>query len=243
MSLANCFDGLGFLENGHVVKPELSLPEALPIINHASLTVPIHQSVSTGANSFYGLSKAEDFTIPFKVDTVASSGVITDNSYVKSSSVLQAGLKKSPVSRPSRHLGPPPGFSHVSPKLDMESTVSDSISGNPIMDDYSWLDGYQLPSSTKALCPDGPMTYTQTNTQQINNNILSGPACFPFPGKLLPSAMQGGMQNGWHTSELLKAHHQQQLQPPQPLTNGNQHFTSLPEQFQGQSIWTGRYLV
>ncbi|AET00210.1 telomerase activating protein Est1 [Medicago truncatula] len=243
MSLANCFDGLGFLENGHVVKPELSLPEALPIINHASLTVPIHQSVSTGANSFYGLSKAEDFTIPFKVDTVASSGVITDNSYVKSSSVLQAGLKKSPVSRPSRHLGPPPGFSHVSPKLDMESTVSDSISGNPVMDDYSWLDGYQLPSSTKALCPDGPMTYTQTNTQQINNNILSGPACFPFPGKLLPSAMQGGMQNGWHTSELLKAHHQQQLQPPQPLTNGNQHFTSLPEQFQGQSIWTGRYLV
>ncbi|XP_045833530.1 protein SMG7-like [Trifolium pratense] len=246
MSLANIFEGLGFLENGHVVKPNFPPHEAVSTFNHASLTVPNQQSVSTGTSSFYGISKAEDLMIPSNVDTFASSGVITNNSYVNPSSVLQTGLKKSPVSRPSRHLGPPPGFSHVSPKLDMESTVPDSINGNPVMDDYSWLDGYQLPSSTKGLAPNGPITYTQSNSQQVNNNILSGTASFPFPGKQVPSALQGPIQNGWqdyHTSELLKAHHQQQLQPQQPLANGNQHFTPLPEQFQGQSIWTGRYLV
>ncbi|CAI8586706.1 unnamed protein product [Vicia faba] len=217
VSLANSFEGLGFSENGHVVKSELPLHEAVSSFNHASLSVPFQQSVSTGTNSFYGLSKAEDFMIPSKVDNVASAGVTMDNSSGKSLSVSQADMKKSPVSRPSRHRGPPPGFSHVSPRLDMESTVSDSISGNPVMDDYSWLDGYQLPASTKV--------------------------CFPFPGKQVPSALQGVKQNGWqdyHTTELLSAHHHQ---PQQPITNGNQHFTPLPEQYQGQSIWTGRYFV
>ncbi|CAK8562952.1 unnamed protein product [Lathyrus sativus] len=53
-------------------------------------------------------------------------------------------------------------------------------------------------------------------------------------------------QNGWHeyqSNEYLKSHADQQLQPQQQLTNGNQQFSRLPEQFQGQSIWTGRYLV
>ncbi|KAI5433324.1 hypothetical protein KIW84_020560 [Lathyrus oleraceus] len=243
VSLVNSFEGLGFSENGHVVKPKLPLHEALSIFNDASLSVPFQQSVSTGTKSFYGLPKTEDSMIPSKVDTVASSGVITDNSYVKSLSVSQADLRKSPVSRPSRHRGPPPGFSHVSPRLDMESTVSDSISGNPVMDDYSWLDGYQLPASTKGSGPDGPIAYTQSNSHLVNHNISSGAVCFPFPGKQVPSALQGVKQNGWqdyHSTEILNAHHHQ---PQQPITNGNQHFTPLPEQFQGQSIWTGRYFV
>ncbi|CAK8538657.1 unnamed protein product [Lathyrus sativus] len=243
VSLVNSFEGLGFSENGHVVKPEFPLQESVSIFNHASLSVPFQQSVSTGTNSFYGLPKAEDLMIPSKVDTVASAGVITENPYEKSLSVLQADLKKSPVSRPSRHRGPPPGFSHVSPRLDMESTVTDSITGNPVMDDYSWLDGYQLPASTKGSGPNGPITYTQSNSHLVNNNISSGAVCFPFPGKQVPSALQGVKQNGWqdyHTTEILNAHHHQ---PQQPITNGNQHFTPLPEQFQGQSIWTGRYFV
>ncbi|XP_020207442.1 protein SMG7 [Cajanus cajan] len=228
ISLANSLKGLRFMENGHVMKSNIPFQEAVAISDRAALAVPTQQSASAGTNMFYthDLSKAEDFAISSKVDSISSS-------------TLQAGLKKSPVSRPSRHLGPPPGFSHVPSKQGIEPTVSDSISGNLIIDDYSWLDGYQLPASTKGLGPNGPLTYS--NSQQVGNNGLSGTVSFPFPGKQIPSTLQVEKQNGWQdyqTYELLKAHHNQQLQS-QLLTTGNQ----LPEQFQGQSIWTGQYFV
>ncbi|XP_027329740.1 protein SMG7-like [Abrus precatorius] len=249
ISLTNSLKGLRLLENGHTMKPDQPLQEALAVSNHAALTVPIQQSVSAGTSVFYGhgLSKDEDFAISSKIDAIASSGVFTDNSVIKTSSTLQAGLKKSPVSRPSRHLGPPPGFTHVPPKQGIEPIVSNSVSENPIMDDYSWLDGYQLPAtSTNGLGPSGPPIYSQSNFHLVSNNGLSGTVCFPFPGKQVPSTLQVEKLNGWQdyqTFELLKAHHNQQLQLHQPLTTGNQLLTPPPEQFQGQSIWTGRHFV
>ncbi|KAG4962024.1 hypothetical protein JHK82_038712 [Glycine max] len=227
------------------VNHQISLPASV------SAMVPQHQqpvqphSSSTSMFHAHDLSKAEDFAISSKIEAIASSGTFTENSVVKTSSTLQAGLKKSPVNRPSRHLGPPPGFSHVPPKQCSEPTVSDLISGNPIMDDYSWLDGYQLPASTNGLGPNGPLTYSQSNSRQVGNNGLSGTVSFPFPGKQIPSTLQVEKQNGWQdfqTSEILKAHHNQQLQS-QLLPNGNQYFTPLPDQFQGQSIWTGQYFT
>ncbi|XP_061362606.1 nonsense-mediated mRNA decay factor SMG7 [Gastrolobium bilobum] len=246
ISLANSLKGLRLFENGHVMKP--GLQEAVGISNHVALPIPFQQSVSADSNGvFYGLSKAPESVIPSKIDAIASSGVITDNLDVKTSSALQAGLRKAPVSRPARHLGPPPGFSPVPLKQGIESPVLDSINGNPIMDDYSWLDGYHLHSSTKDLGLNGLVTYSQSNSQQVNNNGLSGTISFPFPGKQVPSVpLQVEKQNGWpeyQTYDLLKSHHDQQLQPQPLLTTGNQHFSPLPEQFQGQSIWTGRYFV
>ncbi|RZB42320.1 protein SMG7-like [Glycine soja] len=244
ISLANNLKGLGLFENGHVMKP--GLQEAVGFSNHVSLPFPIQQSIGADTNGmFYGFSKALESAVPSKVDTIASSGVVTDNLAVKTSA-LPVGSRKAPVSRPTRHLGPPPGFSHVPPKQGIESTVSDSISGNPIMDDYSWLDGYHLHSSTKGLGSNGPLNYSQSNSQQVSNNGLSPTASFPFPGKQVPPVpLQVEKQNGWQdyqTYDLLKSHHGQQLQPQQ-LTTGNQQFSPLPEQFQGQSMWTGRYFV
>ncbi|KAK7300243.1 hypothetical protein RJT34_11084 [Clitoria ternatea] len=193
ISLANSLKGLRFMENGHLRKPDLPLQGSVAISNHAAVTVPIRQSVSAGTNVFYGhgLSEAEDFAISSKVDAVAFSGVFTDNTVVKTSPNLQIGLKKSPVSRPSRrHLGPPPGFSHVPPKQGIEPTVSDSISGNPIMDDYCWLDGYQLSASTKGLGPNGFLTHSKSNSHQGSTNGLDGTVSFPFPGKQIPPTLQ-----------------------------------------------------
>ncbi|CAL0315844.1 unnamed protein product [Lupinus luteus] len=245
ITLPNSLKSLRFSENGHAVQSDLPL-QAVSISNHTALPVPTHQPVSAGTNMLRGLSKAEDFVISSKVDAIIPSGFFTDNSVIKTSSALQASLKKSPVSRPSRHLGPPPGFSLVPPRQDIEPTVSDLISRNPIMDDYSWLDGYQLPPPTKVLGPIGSLAYPESNPHQVSNNGLSGTASFPFPGKNVPSALQVEKQNGWQDyqgSELSKIHHDQQLQPQQQLAAGNQHFTTLPEQFQGQSTWTGRYFV
>ncbi|KAF7815647.1 protein SMG7-like [Senna tora] len=243
-SLAKSLQNLRFTENGHGMKP--NLPEAIGISNHPSLPVPFQHSVSANtANVLYSHSKALESVIPSNVDAF-TSGVFTDNLIVKTSTVSPAALRKNPVSRPARHLGPPPGFSSIPPKQVDEPSATDSISGNPLLDDYSWLDGYQMPSSTKGLVPNGPVAYSQSNSQLVNNtNGLSGTVSFPFPGKQIPSApFLGENQNGWQnhqTLELLKSHHDQQ--PQQQLTTGNQHITPLPEQFQGQSIWTGRYFV
>ncbi|KAL2322376.1 hypothetical protein Fmac_026755 [Flemingia macrophylla] len=244
ISLANNLKGLGLFDNGQVMKP--GLQEAAGFSSHVSLPIPIQQSIGADTNGmFYGLSKAFESVVPSKVDAIASSGVHTDNLAVKTS-VMPIGLRKAPVSRPTRHLGPPPGFNPVPLKQGIESTVSDSISGNPIVDDYSWLDGYHLRTSTKGLGSNGPLNYSQSSTQQVGSNGFSPTVSFPFPGKQVPSApLQVDKQNGWQdcqTYDLLKSHHDQQLQP-QPLTTGNQQFSPLPEQFQGQSIWTGRYFV
>ncbi|XP_014509094.1 protein SMG7 [Vigna radiata var. radiata] len=245
ISLANNFKGLGLFENGHAMKP--GVQEAIGFSNHVSLPIPNQQSIGAADTNgmFYGISKALDSVLPSKIDAIASSGVVADNLAVKASA-LPIGSRKAPVSRPTRHLGPPPGFSHVPPKQGVESPVSDSISGNPMMDDYSWLDGYHFRSSTKGLGSNGPLNYPQSNSVQVSNNGFSPNVSFPFPGKQVHSLpLHAEKQNGWQdyqNYDLLKSHHDQQLQPQQ-LTAGNQQFSPLPEQFQGQSIWTGRYFV
>jgi protein SMG7 len=246
ISLGSHFKGLSLCENGHAMKP--SLQEAVGISSHVALPIPIQQSVAADTNGvFYDLPKPSESAIPSKVDAIASPAVITDHLSGMTTSALQASLRKSPVSRPARHLGPPPGFSPFPSKQGSEYSVSDSISGNPIMDDYGWLDGYHLDSSTNGLGTNGPLAYSQSNSHQVSNNGFSGTVSFPFPGKQFPSVpLQVEKQNGWHeyqTYEHLKSHSNQQLQPQQQLTNGNQQFSPLPEQLQGQSIWTGRYFV
>ncbi|XP_058788316.1 nonsense-mediated mRNA decay factor SMG7 [Vicia villosa] len=246
ISLGNNFEGLRLFENGHVMKP--GLQEAVDMSNRVALPIPVQQSVAADTNVvFQGLPKSSESVIPSKVDAIASSGVITENLYGMTTPALQASLRKSPVSRPARHLGPPPGFSPFPSKQGSEYSVSDSISGNPIVDDYGWLDGYHLDSSTTSLSSNGPQAYAQSNSHQVSNNGFSGMVSFPFPGKKFPSVpLQVEKQNGWHeyqSHEHLKSHADQQPQPQQQLTNGNQQFSPLPEQFQGQSIWTGRYLV
>ncbi|KAI9114609.1 hypothetical protein K1719_014307 [Acacia pycnantha] len=245
ISVANSLKGLTFLENGYVMKPDLQ--EAARISNYGSLLVPTQQQFVSAATtaSFHGLSKAPESVIPSKVDAVATSVISSDNAMNKST--VNAGLSKA-VSRPARRLGPPPGFSALPSSQANKSNISDSVSGNPLMDNYSWLDGYQLPSSTKGLGSNGPLTYSHSNSQQvINNNGMGGTVSFPFPGKQVPPVPpHREKQNGWqdyHTAELSKFHHNQQPQPQQQFAAGNQQFTPLPEQFQGQSTWTGHYFV
>ncbi|KAJ7964984.1 Protein SMG7 [Quillaja saponaria] len=240
-SLVNSLKGLRVLENGHSMKYEVQ--ESVGLSNSCATSVPIRQYTDvTASGMLYGLSNAPDAVIPSKIDAIASFGATTDNMALKTSSALHAGLRKSPVSRPARHLGPPPGFSFPVKQVN-ESSGSDLMNGNLLLDDYSWLDGYKLPSSTKSLGPGGPITYSHINSQQISNsNGLSGTGNFPFPGKQVPPmSFQVEKQNGqqdYQTYDYVKAHHEQHLQPLQLIKTGDQHFPPMPEQFQGNSIWT-----
>lgn len=230
--LADSLKDLRFMGNGHAVKSDV-------LATHVPLSLPMQQSVSVVTSGMsHNHTKAQEVT--------ASSGAIP-NSVPVTSSASAVGMRRNPVSRPGRHLGPPPGFGHVPTKQ-----INESISGpggtsiSPIMDDYSWLDGYQVPSAS--------LTKTSGLNSSINYphpvpNSLSGTVNFPFPGKQVPMMqLQSEKQKGWQDYSMLdtlKLQHEQQLQQQQQqqAMNGNQHFNPLPEQHQGQSRWTGRYLV
>ncbi|KAM6577522.1 hypothetical protein CsatB_029359 [Cannabis sativa] len=243
--LANNLNGLRLMGNGHLVKSEIQE-------NHPPMpSVPVQQSFNvTNGSAFYNNTKAApDTLIPSMHDIFASSGAITNSFSVKTSAATSTGLRKNPVSRPSRHLGPPPGFSRVLPKHVNESVSgSDLASESPIMDDYSWLDGYQVPLSTKSSGLNNSINYPSNPHSVSISNGLSGTMNFPFPGKQVPTMQfQSDKQNGWQDSSMLdslKLQHEQQLQQQQQqVTNGNQHLNPPPEQYQGQSGWTGRYFV
>lgn len=180
--------------------------------------------------------QVQEASIPSKFDSIMSLGPGTDNIYMKPSSAVSAGLKKSPVSRPIRHLGPPPGFTSATPK-----------SVNPPVDDYSWLDGYRFPSSKQTVDFNNSVSHPMQvyDHPVINNGNSTGMVNFPFPGKQVSSVkVQMENQNGWQNYKFpqhLKVHHQQQQQ----LQNGNQQPVELPHhhQHQVQSLWDGRFIV
>ncbi|KAL5565885.1 hypothetical protein UlMin_029049 [Ulmus minor] len=221
--------------------------------DHVSLSVPFQQSVNASTSGmFYSHMKAPETSVQSVVDVIASSGAITSSLPVKTPSAsLSPGLRRNPVSRPSRHLGPPPGFSSVPSKPVNESiSGSDLASECPIMDDYSWLDGYQVPSSMRGPMPNDSSIYPPHSNvlQNSSSNGLSGSINFPFPGKQAPTMQfQAEKQRDWQDYSMLdnlKLHHEQQLQQQQQqqLLNGNPNF-KLPQQFQGQPGWTGRHFV
>ncbi|XVE79007.1 hypothetical protein DITRI_Ditri14bG0023300 [Diplodiscus trichospermus] len=250
-SLPNSLKGLTMLENGHVMKR--GMQDNVGLSHSAARSVAIQQLINAGAGVAgmnYTQTKVPESVMPSRIDAIVSSGVAADSLAAKTTSASIVGMRKNPVSRPVRHLGPPPGFSPVPPKPPSES-VSASDLENPLMDDYRWLDGYQLTSSLKGSWLDSSLNYASHAEQQYVNNSsngLSGTVSFPFPGKQV-STMQFQMekQKGWqdyNTLEHLKMQQEQKSQQQQRM-NGNQQFTSLPEQYQGQSVWTatGRYFV
>lgn len=245
-SLANGLKGVRFMENGHVMEHEMQ--KDLGMAYQAVHPVSVQQSLNVNTGMFYGQTKVAETAVPSKVDTYAPSGVIAESLAVKASAALPPGFRRSPVSRPLRHLGPPPGFNSVPPKQASEP-VSGSVlmAENPLQDDYSWLDGYQLSSSAKVSGLNGSANVTSHAAPQYTSNSsgFSGTASFPFPGKQVPPVQtQAEKQKGWQN--YLGFEHQrvqQEHQLQQQLINGNQQFSPIPEQYHGQSIWGGRYIV
>lgn len=237
-------NNLSFMENGVSTNsvmqpPALSLNNTSFVANGVStnpvMQSPVHslsypQSVNLGAGNIYSDQVSE---IPSKFDSIMSSGAaIFDSLSVKSSALPSANVRKNPVSRPVRHFGPPPGFSRVTPKQADEPLSSNMKNENPPMDDYSWLDGYQLPSSTQGagFNNSGAQTFNHASKSKNLMENLS----FPFPGKQIPALQVQGDNQKWQDYQFSN---QQQFQ------KGNQHFIPNPEQYQGQSLWEGRFFV
>lgn len=172
-------------------------------------------------------------TIPSTFDSVAPSIAPSDGVSLKFTEAPIAASKKSPVSRPVKPSGPPPGFNHVTPKRQDDSITTGNLH-NPQVDDYSWLDGYQQPSDTvhnlRAVYPDVRGTSTALTTP------------FPFPGKQQLSGMHapGANEKTWQDFHLFDPAKQNMFQNYQQR---NQHSGQMAEQEPANPIWPGRFLV
>ncbi|XP_059665402.1 nonsense-mediated mRNA decay factor SMG7 [Cornus florida] len=245
-SLANESKDFTISENGYSMKP--GIQEDLGISQAHSLSLLPQQSANIYANDSSCIQgKASETVIQSNFDFIASSGVDLGSLAAKTSSALPANSRKSAVTRPVRHRGPPPGFSHVPPKQVSESfSVTDLTGENPLMDDYSWLDGYELSSSMKGLGLNQSIHQPSRSSPQYisEGNGSVETITFPFPGKLVPTVQfPVEKQQGWQDHkplEHLNPHHDQ-LQE-QHIMKGSQQFIP-PEKYQGQSIWAGRYFV
>ncbi|KAJ4970371.1 hypothetical protein NE237_003470 [Protea cynaroides] len=242
-SLANGVMNLSFAGNVPVPKPDMQGAFGAVQSHAPSLTLP---PVNTTAGStFSGLTKAPEAEIPSKFDSIMLSGATADSFMVRPLSTLPPNSRKNPVSRPVRHFGPPPGFSPFPSKhFDEPMAGLDLKNENSLVDDYSWLDGYQLSSSTKGITQNSMNHMTSLTPHLMSSSGLTGAMNFPFPGKQAPNVqVQVENQKIWQEYQLQEQLKLYQGQQHQQLQHGNQQFTPLPEEYQGQSLWTGRFFV
>ncbi|XP_042479617.1 protein SMG7 isoform X1 [Macadamia integrifolia] len=239
-SLANGIMNLSFAGNGTFPKPDMQGAFGVVQSHAPSFTLPPVNA--TDGSMLSGAIKAPEAEIPSKFDSIMSSGATADSLMVKPSSALPPNSRKSPVSRPVRHFGPPPGFSPFPPKhFDEPMAGSDLKNENLPMDDYSWLDGYQLSSTAKSITQNSMNHMTNLTPHLMSSSALTGAINFPFPGKQAPNVqVQVENQKSWQEYQLQE---QMKLYQGQQLQHGNQQFTPLPEQYQGQSLWAGRFFV
>ncbi|KAL4587412.1 hypothetical protein LXL04_000282 [Taraxacum kok-saghyz] len=197
----------------------------------------IHPETPKGfmENSFSNLnisgmrSSVEDSEtiIPSKFDSVMTTTTATGFD----SSIFPSKTKpiKSPVSRPIRHYGPPPGFNTPPIKYMDEGPLFgvDFRNGNGNgNDDYSWLDGYQLPySSGYSVVNDGIGRCLPQPNKLLNTRKMSGldMETFPFPGK------QADYGIGYQIPAEGVNHYQEPIQQQQLN--------------KGQSFWEGSFFV
>ncbi|KAI3444336.1 hypothetical protein Pfo_001001 [Paulownia fortunei] len=235
---------LNLMENGSPNKSELQAQ--FEVSQPAALSVPYPQFVNTGPGRNYSIQIPEA-AVPSKFDSIISSGAAADGLPVKPSSIMPPGLKKNPVSRPIRHFGPPPGFGSVPSKVMDESLKMASKHENPPVpqiDDYSWLDGYPLSLLNQSVGFSNSFNQVRPTFHSVNRSDgAMGISSFPFPGKLVSSLqVQSENQKGcqdYQFSEHMKPHEEQQQQ----FQKGNQQPVGPPQQYQGQSLWEGRFFV
>ncbi|CAI0548779.1 unnamed protein product [Linum tenue] len=190
--LANSMKSVRFRENGHAAGYEMQKDfrvAHLPVSTSVPMQPPPVNFGTTGMIS--NKIKVPYATILSKVDTINSSGMYPESFDVQALAGMENGFRRSPISRPVRHLGPPPGFTSAPPKQVTESFSGlDLTTENPLADDYSWLDGYHLPSSTKTSRFSGSTSLSSYPTLQYAsiNNGSTGADNFPFPAKQLPGS-------------------------------------------------------
>lgn len=212
----------------------------------------------SGGMSSVGFQDSESIIIPSKFDSVMTSAAPSFGSVPSKAKPI-----KSPVSRPIRHYGPPPGFNNTvgtQPQPLYGVNLRNGIGNeNQPVDDYSWLDGYQLPYSgynNGIGIGNSWRCLPQPNKLLNTRKMPLGMESFPFPGKQVSSVAEaengiqkqqngnGGWVGGYQIpTERGNGNLQEAMQQQHQVKKGNEEFIALPQQYQGQSLWEGRFFV
>ncbi|KAJ8527546.1 hypothetical protein K7X08_014997 [Anisodus acutangulus] len=204
-AVMNGLASFNLIGNGPTLKSELQ--DHSGVFPSAPYSMPFPQSVNFSiANNIP--AHVPDAAIPSNFSSLSSSVAGIDSMPIKSPSVMSTGIKKNPVSRTVRHLGPPPGFGSVPSKVLDESSSVMTIKNEhtlPPMDDYSWLDGYQLSSSHQSIGFNNSINHSTQNYHSMSKSSSSvGMVSFPFPGKQVNSLhVQSGNQKGRRITRYL----------------------------------------
>uniref|UniRef100_A0A0D9X6I6 DNA/RNA-binding domain-containing protein n=1 Tax=Leersia perrieri TaxID=77586 RepID=A0A0D9X6I6_9ORYZ len=185
----------------------------------------------TSTNPIIGQYKSTEATIPSAFHSVLPPVISSDGTSGKFMETQTGVPKKNPVSRPGRHVGPPPGFNNAPSKRQDDSIVVGN--GQHVQaNDGIWLDGYR-PS------PD------HVNNQRFaHSNVTTASSAFttpfPFPGKQAFSMHpRGSDDKQWQDFHLFGP--TKQL-PEVNFQQGNQQNGPLAEPLPAQSMWSGNYL-
>ncbi|GAB4835286.1 hypothetical protein Ancab_000195 [Ancistrocladus abbreviatus] len=245
--LPNGSFNMGFVENGHTMEP--GTKGAFVLSDLASFLPPIQQSANVNAPVYSDHMRTLDVGMQPRADPFAHSEANTSSLAMKMAPTISA-VSKSLVNRPVRHLGPPPGFSSVpSKQINIPVSSSDGRSESLLTDEYGLSHGYQLPSMANNMGPRKHINHaSHDETRFVNSsNILTGTTSFPFPGKQVSALqLQGACLKGYQVYqpfENLNLNHDHKLPEQQNIGMRDQQLTPLPEHYQGQTTWTGRYLV
>ncbi|XP_071741533.1 nonsense-mediated mRNA decay factor SMG7-like [Rutidosis leptorrhynchoides] len=216
VSVSGGLQGLSLHENGHLGQTTMHRDFQISNVTGLRKDDMMYTGIS---QSMMGPSVINREAIT-NINTVAPSGpdpyTIGRNMY----SSMPSSSLKGPTNRPVRHLGPPPGFGSVRSKQFNEH--GSGSSQNPLNDDYSWLDGYQLQSYLKA----GPPINVPSNMSSQYTNGSVATSSFPFPGKQVPK-VQFEEEKPKSLESLDSQSMQQQYiprvdQPGQSMWKGNQ---------------------
>ena len=197
-SISNGLNNFNLVGNGLVMKS--GLQEHQVVLQPSPVSLPLPLFVNPSAGNLLP-AKVSDTVVHSKSEPVTSSVSGFDSLSLKASSVFSASSRLNPVSRPVHHLGPPPGFGSVPPKAKCEILSGIGQENYDLhMDDYSWLDGYQPPSTVFNNSINHP---EQSCHHTKANDGLKGTRMFPFPGKQLQTfPMKIESQNGWLNHQL-----------------------------------------
>lgn len=201
-SIPNGLNNFNLGGNGLVMKS--GLQEHQVLLQPSAVSLPLPLFVNPSAGNLLP-AKVSDTAVHLKSEPVMSSVSGFDSLSLKASSVFSASSRLNPVSRPVHHLGPPPGFSSVPPRAKCEILPGIGQENYDLhTDDYSWLDGYQSPSSAKATVFNNSINHPEQSCHHMKaNDGLTGTRMFPFPGKQLQTfPMKIESQNGWLNRQL-----------------------------------------
>lgn len=194
----------------------------IPIESGGNVTSSIHNHVKITAG-----------TIPSTLDSVVPSIAPSGGMQLKFAEAPLAATEKTPVTRPLKPVGPPPGFNHVTPKRHDDSISLEKLQ-SPHVDDYSWLDGYH-PSVDHGHNMRGFFP-------SVNATSAAFTTSFPFPGEQQVSGIytQGANEKTWQDFHLFEPAKQNMFRD---LQQRNQQSGQMAEQDPANSIWSSSYHV